>query len=81
MMGNILLVKEAIHLSQTRGEKGMVIKIDMTKTFDRVNHSFLFVVLSKFGFNEEIVSWISVCISEPWISPLMNGRPTYFFKL
>jgi hypothetical protein len=47
---NIILVQEAIHTSVTNKEKGMIIKIDMVNAFDRVNHEFLYEVLSKFGF-------------------------------
>jgi hypothetical protein len=81
MLDNILLVQEAIHSSKGQGEKGMVIKIDMENAFDRVRHSFLFVVLTRFGFGAEILAWISSCISDPWISSLVNGRPIDFFKI
>jgi hypothetical protein len=77
---NIILVQEEIHSSHKRGEKGMAIKIDMENAFDRVNHDFLKVVLIFFGFNHLFISWINSCIENPWITPLINGRPTHFFK-
>lgn len=46
MLDNILLVQEAIHSSKAQKEKGMVIKLDIANAFDRVRHSFVFVVLS-----------------------------------
>jgi hypothetical protein len=27
------------------------------------------------------LAWISPCISDPWISPLINGRPIDFFNI
>jgi hypothetical protein len=80
MIDNIILVQEAIHSSRGRGDQGMIIKIDMANTFDRVRHSFLFAVLKKFGFSSELIAWVTACISMPWIAPLVNGRPTSFFK-
>jgi len=77
---NLILVQEAIHSRNSRGEKGMVIKIDMANAFDRVNHEFLKVVLKKFGFNQSFISWANSYISNPWIAPLINGRPAPFFK-
>jgi hypothetical protein len=77
---NIILVQEAIHSIYSRGEKGMVIKIDMENSFDRVKHSFLRDILKKFGFNQSFISWIGACINSPWISPLVNGRLAPFFK-
>jgi hypothetical protein len=80
MIDNIILVQEAIHSSRGRGDQGMIIKIDMANAFDRVRHSFLFVVLKKFGFSSKLIAWVTTCISTPWIAPLVNGRPTSFFK-
>jgi hypothetical protein len=64
----------------TNKEKGMIIKNDMENSFDKVNHEFLYEVLSKFGFQNPFISWITACISNPWISPLINGRSTPYFQ-
>jgi hypothetical protein len=70
---NIVLVQEAIHSSMKSKDPGMVIKLDMENSFDRVKHSFLFSVLKSYGFSETFISWIKACIGSPWISPLING--------
>jgi hypothetical protein len=80
IVDNYILVQEAIHSSLRQKEKGMVVKMDLENAFDRVNHSFLLNVMSKFGFGENFIKWIRACISEPWIAPLVNGRATDFFK-
>jgi hypothetical protein len=77
---NFILVQEAIHSNNSRGESGMEIKLDMENVFDRVEHDFLFKVMKKFGFNQEFLSWTGACIASPWIAPLLNGRPTPFFR-
>eukprot|EP00253_Pinus_taeda_P010539 PITA_10539 len=76
----ITLVQEAIHSSSSRQEKGFVLKLDLANAFDRVSHSFLFVVLGKMGFNSSFINTIAACISGPWISPLINGRPCEAFQ-
>jgi len=58
----------------------MIIKLDMANAFDRVKHNFLTKVLEKFGFSEKTINLIKACISNPWIAPLVNGRPSEFFK-
>ena len=58
----------------------MVIKLDLANAFDRVRHDFLFAVMEKFGFSHAFISWIKGYIGDPWIAPLVNGRPTSFFK-
>lgn len=77
---NIILVQEAMHSGLVRKEKGMVIKIDLANAYDRVRHSYLFEVLSCYGFDEGFRNWIKACIGEPWISPLVNGCTADFFK-
>eukprot|EP00253_Pinus_taeda_P021304 PITA_21304 len=76
----ITLVQEAIHSSTIRQEKGFVLKLDLANAFDRVRHSFLFAVLKKMGFNSSFINTIAACISGPWISPLINGRPCEAFQ-
>jgi hypothetical protein len=80
IIDNIILVQEAIHMSQSNKERGMVIKLDMENSFDQVKHAFMFSVLRKFGFSKEFVDWIQACIGSPWIAPLINGRPSQFFQ-
>ena len=53
---NIILVQEAIHSSQKNGDKGMVVKLDLANTFDRVSHSFLLQAMQRFGFDSNFVS-------------------------
>jgi hypothetical protein len=77
---NIILVQEAIHSSRGCKDKGMVLKLDMENAFDRVKHSFLSKVLDQYGFSSEFIDWIKACIGSPWIAPMINGRPTHFFK-
>jgi len=73
-------VQEAVHSSLMRREKEMVVKIDLANAFDRVRHFFLFVVLQRFGFASNFISWVKACIGESWIAPLVNGKATDFFK-
>ena len=77
---NIILVQEAIHSSCQRKEKGMIVKLDLANAFDKVRLNFLFAVMHKLGFHPKLVNWIKSCISGPWITPLVNGRPANFFQ-
>ena len=80
IVDNIIQVQEAMHSSYLRKEKGMIIKLDMKNAFDRVKLSFLYDVLLSFGFCPNFVNLIKTCTDQPWIAPLLNGRPTNFFK-
>lgn len=77
---NVILIQEAIHSSINSKERGMIIKLDMANAFDRVDHHFLTGVLRKFGISNKFISIIMECISNPWTAPLINGRPSSYFK-
>ena len=78
---NIILVQEAIHSCLQNCVRGMVVKIDIADTFDRLRHAFLLHFMRKFGFNPAFIRWVKAYISEPWIAPLINGRVAGVFKL
>jgi hypothetical protein len=81
MLDNILLVQEVIHSSREQREKGMVIKLDMENAFDRVRHNLFFSIWQDLDLSTDFLAWISSCIWDPWISPMINGRPTEFFRI
>jgi hypothetical protein len=58
----------------------MIIKLDIANSFDHVSHYFIFKVLARFGFGSSFIQWISSCISAPWITPLISGKPIAFFQ-
>ena len=80
LVDNVIQVQEALHSSFQRREKGMLIKLDMKNAFGRVKLPFLYDVLLSFGFFPEFIDLIKACIEKPWIAPLVNGRPSNFFK-
>ena len=69
-----------MHSSNQRKEKGLLVKMDMANAFDGVNLSFLYRVLLSYGFSQEFVNFIKAFTDKPWIAPLVNGRPTIYFK-
>ena len=59
----------------------MAIKLDLANAFARLRHDFIFLVLEKFGFPNVFIKQVQACITSPWIAPLINGRPSEFFKV
>ncbi|XP_042958232.1 uncharacterized protein LOC122293851 [Carya illinoinensis] len=58
----------------------VLVKLDMSKAYDRVNWRFLIQVLESFGFSPQFCALINLCISSPWYSIMMNGTSLGFFK-
>lgn len=53
----------------------MAIKVDLTKTFDRVEGNLIASILTNLGFCKLFVDWILQCITTPSFSFLVNGSP------
>uniref|UniRef100_A0A5B7B5L4 Reverse transcriptase domain-containing protein n=1 Tax=Davidia involucrata TaxID=16924 RepID=A0A5B7B5L4_DAVIN len=74
---NVIIAQELFH-SLKRHRRGnkyeMAIKLDMSKAYDRVEWSFLQVMMQKLGFVEKWISWIMECVSTVSYSIIINGE-------
>ena len=75
---NILIAFESLHHMKTnctRKKSFMAMKLDMSKTYDRVEWVFLERILLKLGFQESRVALIMECITTVLYCILVNGEP------
>ncbi|XP_042509284.1 uncharacterized protein LOC122084933 [Macadamia integrifolia] len=77
---NISVASELANLmfSATRGG-GLGLKIDIRKAYDAISWSFIFQVLSKFGFSNSWINWLHQLLISSKISILVNGGPQGYF--
>lgn len=75
-----MTVHEVIHSMEARKREGMILKLDLSKAYDRVDWSFLGLVLQAFGFDQKVCKIISQLVSTSSLAILVNGSPLYFFK-
>ena len=59
----------------------MVLKSDLVKAFDRVNWTFLRLVLLQIGVPLIGINWIMGCIESSNFDVLVNGMPSKFFPV
>lgn len=75
---NVLITHEILHClkaSEAKQRCSMAIKTDMSKAYDRIEWNFLRKVLEGFGFHNQFVDWLMVCVSTVSYSFLINGSP------
>lgn len=71
----ILMANEIVDHWRCTKSKGIVLKLDIEKAFDKLNWSFLYNIMVYKGFNRKWLDWIWGCITSVNYSVLLNGKP------
>ena len=81
IIDNILIAYESIHrIKKKCGKRGLcVIKLDMHKTYDRVEWNFLEKIMLKMGFHQRWVQLIMACVSSVRYNVRFNSMETEVF--
>lgn len=76
MIDNVIVAQEIIHSLQkkTGRSRGMVVKIDLEKAYDRVSWPFLREVLKVTRFSPHLTELIMSCIMSTTLTVLWNGQ-------
>ncbi|XP_031096877.1 uncharacterized protein LOC116001124 [Ipomoea triloba] len=78
IIDNILLAQELCQ-GMTTVNKDVILKLDMTKAYDRMSWKCVLAVLEKFGFCRGWVDLVDRTINNNWYSVIVNGRQCGFF--
>ena len=78
---NIHLVQDAIDLINANDDKAAFVLFDMQKAFDRLSHTFLFKVLSSFGFGSSFIQWVKILLRDVKSFVRVNGFETEEFDV
>eukprot|EP00253_Pinus_taeda_P006109 PITA_06109 len=74
------VAQEVIHSVKLKKKKGVVLKIDLSKAYDRISWLYLRMLLTHMGFSYPFVSWIMGCITNVSFVVLVNGATSSFFN-
>lgn len=78
---NVLLAQEIVSGIGLRTKTtNVVIKLDMTKVYDRLSWLFITKVLGIFGFNEVMIDKVYQLLANNWYLVLINRQAKRFFK-
>ncbi|CAL8112887.1 unnamed protein product [Prunus armeniaca] len=76
---NILIVHEILHSLKKEGGLGrssLALKLDMAKTYDRVEWPFVEHMMRRLGIDFVFRSWVMECVSTVTYSVIVNGEAT-----
>jgi hypothetical protein len=79
-MDSVILVHETIHSLKSTHTLGMLLKLDLSKDFEKLSWQYMKALLTAFSFNKDWISWIMSLISSAFFSILVNGVPSQPFS-
>ena len=72
-MDSVILAHEVIHSIKSILTSVMLIKLDLSKYFDRLSWKYMNSLLEAFGFDKAWIDWIMKLTSSSFFSILVNG--------
>ena len=61
---NVLIMNNLIDYVNDINSHGFALKIDQYKAFDRVDHMYLYDVITRMGFGQRFLSWIKILYND-----------------
>ena len=72
---NCHLIRDIItDINSNANNTGILLSTDQEKAFDRVDHSYLLLILRKFGFTDDFIRWISILYNNIHSSVIVNNH-------
>jgi len=76
----VILAQEVLHSAERSKEKISLFKLDLSKEYDRVDWTFLRLVLVQMRMSIPVVNWIMSCVNSASFVIFINGSPSRFFS-
>ena len=80
ILDNVILTHELIHSLKLNKIPGVLIKLDLSKAFDKISWQYLRSILHAFDFHPTWTQWILSLVSSTFFLILVNGAPSPTFK-
>lgn len=80
ILDGLVVTHEVIHSLKQKKQRGMMIKLDLSKAYDHLNWKYLKEIFRYFGFSNRWIDWVYNMISTPNVSIMLNGAPTSTFN-
>ena len=75
------MIRDLIEYVNRNNLPGLIVSLDQTKAYDRVEWDFLFKVLENFNFGPNFIKMIKTCYNNIQSAVKLNGFVSSFFDL
>ena len=76
----VSLAQESIHSINKGKQNSFALKLDLSKSYDKVSWTFVRLILIQLRMDMEMAEWIMGCIQSTSFAVLINGSPSAFFR-
>jgi hypothetical protein len=80
ILQGVVILHETIHEIKRKKEKGVILKLDFEKAYDKVSWPFLLKVLERKQFPKKWIDWIHKVISGGRVGIKINGESREKFR-
>ena len=80
ILNNIIQAHEVIHSLKRNKQTGMIMQLDLEKTYDKLSWAYIREVLKAYGFDHNWIRWVMALVTTSSFSILLNGSPSKNFK-
>eukprot|EP00253_Pinus_taeda_P025821 PITA_25821 len=70
---------EVVHSLTNTRRAGMILQLDIAKSYEKVNWSYIRQVLKAFGFDHNWIRWVMTLVTSSSVSIFVNGSPSEIF--
>lgn len=80
ILEGVLVLHEVIHELRSKKKKGLILKIDFEKAYDRVRWDFLEEVMRGKGFPNQWINWVMQTVEGGKVCVNVNGERSPYFR-
>lgn len=80
ILDGVLVIHEILHEMRTKRMKGIMLKLDFKKAYDKVNWKFLQDVLKRKNFDPKWIEWVLKAVEGGRVVVNLNGELGHYFR-
>jgi hypothetical protein len=80
ILEGVVVLHETLYEMRRKKSKGIIMKLDFEKSYDKVSWPFMIEVLERKKFPAKWIEWIQQVVSGGKVGINLNGEPSNFFR-